>query len=44
MPNFWEDGESVAEDILGGDPEKQQNALVKYIMEIGEDKYSPMQK
>lgn len=44
MPNFWEDGESMDEEIFGGDPEKQQNALVKYILEIGEDKFSPNQK
>jgi mono/diheme cytochrome c family protein len=44
MPSFWEDGESMDDEILGGDPEKQQNALVKYLLEIGEDKLSPEQK
>ena len=40
MPNFWEDGESQNEDILGGDPEKQINALTKYILEIGSNQYA----
>ncbi len=44
MPSFWEDGESMDEDILGGDAEKQKNALVKYLLEIGVDKLSPEQK
>ena len=44
MPSFWEDGESMDTEILGGDPEKQKNALVKYLLEIGEDKLSPNQK
>jgi mono/diheme cytochrome c family protein len=37
MPNFWEDGEAQNTEILGGDPEKQIQALVKYIYEIGTD-------
>lgn len=37
MPNFWEDGVSQNEEILGGDPKKQVQALVKYIYEIGTD-------
>jgi mono/diheme cytochrome c family protein len=37
MPNFWEDGESQAPDILGGDSKKQIQALTKYIFEIGTD-------
>ena len=37
MPNFWEDGEAQNQDILDGDVEKQVNALVKYIYEIGSD-------
>lgn len=39
MPNFWEDGESQNQDILGGDPEKQINALTKYLMEIGYNEF-----
>ncbi len=35
MPNFWEDGESFEPDILGGDKERQINALAKYIKELG---------
>ncbi|MCO4792970.1 MAG: c-type cytochrome [Bacteriovoracaceae bacterium] len=44
MPSFWEDGESADPDILGGDPKKQIDALTKYIIEIGHDKYSPNAK
>ena len=45
MPAFWEDGESQAPDILGGDADKQMDALVKYLYEIGEDKYpAPLRK
>ena len=40
MPNFWEDGVSQNEEILGGDPEKQINALTKYILEIGQSKFA----
>jgi cytochrome c2 len=39
MPAFWEDGESQNEEILGGDPDKQINALTKYILEIGKDDF-----
>lgn len=35
MPNFWEDGEAQNQDILGGDSDKQIEALTKYLMEIG---------
>ena len=35
MPNFWEDGESQEEDILGGDSKKQIRALRKYLIEMG---------
>jgi mono/diheme cytochrome c family protein len=38
MPSFWEDGESQAPDILGGDVDKQIDALTKYMYEIGTDK------
>ena len=38
MPNFWEDGEAQEPDILGGNREKQIQALIKYIQEIGRDK------
>ena len=38
MPNFWEDGEAQEPDILGGDQQKQIQALVKYLHEIGHDK------
>lgn len=45
MPAFWEDGESQEPDILGGDSEKQMNALVKYVYEMGYNKYhSPSKK
>lgn len=39
MPAFWEDGESQNEEILGGDPDRQINALTKYILEIGKDDF-----
>ena len=38
MTNFWEGGESFEETILDGDPEAQQEALVKYLRELGKDK------
>ena len=38
MPNFWEDGESQAPEILGGDVDKQIDALTKYMYEIGTEK------
>jgi hypothetical protein len=44
MPNFWEDGVAQDEEILGGDPKKQIEALTKYLIEIGHDKYSPLDK
>jgi cytochrome c2 len=40
MPNFWEDGVAQNQEILGGDPEKQINALTKYILEIGQNKFA----
>ena len=39
MPSFWEGGESLEENIFGGDPEKQMNALVKFLQSIGYDKF-----
>ncbi len=45
MPSFWEGGESLEEGILGGDANKQVKALVKYILEIGEEEIrSPMRR
>ncbi|EQC47023.1 cytochrome C [Bacteriovorax sp. BSW11_IV] len=44
MPSFWENGESTDTEVFGGDAEKQINALTKYLLEIGEDKYSPETK
>tara|TARA_R110000868_G_scaffold99206_5_gene273166 strand:+ start:2386 stop:5208 length:2823 start_codon:yes stop_codon:yes gene_type:complete len=45
MPSFWEGGESLEADILGGDADKQVKALVKYILEIGENETrSPMRR
>src|SRR5690606_31971804 len=45
MPSFWEGGESMETEILGGDTEKQIQALVKYILEIGENEIrSPMRR
>ena len=38
MTNFWEGGESFDEEVFGGDPQAQQEALVKYLREIGKDK------
>jgi mono/diheme cytochrome c family protein len=38
MPSFWEDGESQAPDILGGDVDKQIDALTKYMYELGTEK------
>ena len=39
MPSFWEGGESLEDTIFGGDPEKQMNALVKYLQSIGYDNF-----
>ena len=39
MTNFWEGGESFEEEILDGDPRAQQEALVKYLRELGKDKF-----
>lgn len=36
MPSFWEDGESTDTDVFGGDANKQMDALVKYIIELGQ--------
>lgn len=38
MPSFWEDGESQAPDILGGDSQKQIDALTKLMYEFGTEK------
>jgi cytochrome c2 len=38
MPSFWPDGESIAPDILGGDSEKQIDALTKLMYEFGTEK------
>ena len=38
MPSFWMDGEAADPDILGGDAEKQLEALTKYMYEIGTEK------
>ena len=38
MTNFWDSGESFEETILGGDPRAQQEALVKYLRELGKEK------
>lgn len=43
MPSFWEGGESTDTEVFGGDAEKQINALTKYIIELGKNKYSPLQ-
>ncbi|MCB9060297.1 MAG: c-type cytochrome [Halobacteriovoraceae bacterium] len=39
MPNFWEEGEAMDPQILGGDMKKQIQALTKLILEFGYDKY-----
>lgn len=46
MPSFWEGGESLEPEILGGDVDKQIQALVKYVIELSEsDKTrSPMRR
>ena len=46
MPAFWEGGESLEQDILGGDAEKQIKALTKYIIELGQNEQvrSPLRK
>lgn len=46
MPSFWEGGESLEPEILGGDVDKQIKALVKYVIELSEsDKTrSPMRR
>jgi cytochrome c2 len=41
MPSFWEGGESMDSTILDGDPVRQIDALTKYILESGNDKYEP---
>lgn len=38
MPNFWVDGESTSPDILGGDPERQIDALTKLMYDFGTEK------
>ncbi|MGB0452751.1 MAG: c-type cytochrome [Bacteriovoracaceae bacterium] len=46
MPNLFidEDGEILMPDILGGDPERQMDAVIKLILEMGHDEYSPLFK
>ncbi len=44
MPSFWENGESLDQEVFGGDPEKQMNALVKYLLEIGNDDFVSVNK
>lgn len=39
MPNFWQDGVSTDTETFAGDPVKQRKALVKYLQEIGYDRY-----
>lgn len=41
MPGFWPDGNTPAPDILGGDSEKQINALAEYLYYIGQKKVRP---
>lgn len=36
MPNFWEGGEAQDGSILGGDPQKQIEALTKYVLELSQ--------
>lgn len=39
MPDFWEGGKtSAVEGVLGDDPQKQIEAMVKYVQELGESK------
>ena len=38
MPNFWTDGESTSPDILGGDPDRQIDALTKLMYDFGTEK------
>ncbi len=38
MPNFWPDGESMAPDILGGDTQRQIDALTKFMYDFGTEK------
>ena len=36
MPDFWEGGTiSAVEGVLGDDPERQINAVAKYVIELG---------
>lgn len=40
MPNFWEGGQvSAVEGVLGDDPKKQIQAMVKYVRELNNNKY-----
>jgi len=36
MPAFWDGGAPADPDILGGDAEKQINAVAKYVLELGQ--------
>jgi hypothetical protein len=38
MPGFWPEGNSPAPEILGGDSEKQQDALADYVLWLGYQK------
>ncbi|MDH4467829.1 MAG: c-type cytochrome [Bacteriovoracaceae bacterium] len=40
MPNFWDDGKtSAVPGVLDDNPEKQINALVKYLLEMSQNDY-----
>ncbi|MCB9094519.1 MAG: c-type cytochrome [Halobacteriovoraceae bacterium] len=42
MPDFWSGGtESAVEGVLGDDPQKQIEAVAKYILDMGYDKTPP---
>jgi mono/diheme cytochrome c family protein len=36
MPNFWDGGVALDQDVFGGDTDKQIQALTKFILELGE--------
>ena len=47
MPNFFydEEGNNISdESVLGGDPDKQMTAIIKYLEEIGYDDFVRAQK
>jgi mono/diheme cytochrome c family protein len=42
MPNFWEGGtESAVDGVLGDDPQRQIQAIMKYILELSQDRKFP---